>query len=360
MSDVITLSNRVSGLEASPQFAPYSKVQIAVSDDTIIEVGNDTGRTLKISNPFGTQAMAENILSSLQGFQYQPYMASGALLDPSAEIGDGANIRGMYGGIYTRSLQFGRLMKADISAPQDEEINHEYAYESKEQREFSRQIGEVKASLIIANDRISASVSKTGGNASSFGWDLDSTSHTWYANGQEVMRVSASGLAVKGEVEATSGKIGNFTISAFAIWNSLSEFGGSQSSGVYVGTDGIQLGQRFKVDTFGNVTATRLAVDTLEIGGSLVSAATLNSRANSAYLSTTSGGYCYGGATGGYNFTRATDRSSGSYPSWFRSSYVYADSVRSSAIIDANSVKHQVYWRYMQLNGSYYYFLCGN
>ena len=308
MSDIVNLQRRVSEVNVSPQFQNYSKVIIHVSDETSYEVGNDTGRTLEITNPFGTQEMAENILSSLSGYQYQPYTADGALLDPAAEVGDAVNVRGAYGGIYTREKTFGRLMKSDVSAPQDEEINHEYAYESPERREFKRSIDEVKASLIIANDRIDASVTRTGGSEESFGWSLQSDAHRWYANGQEVMAVTASGLTVKGVVEATSGKIGGFNITASSLWNNLSSFGGSQSSGVYIGTNGIQLGQRFKVDTSGNVTATRLTVDTLYIGGTAVSASTLNSRANSAYTSTSSGGYCYSGVSS-WNSAQTTSSS---------------------------------------------------
>ena len=322
MSDVVTISSRLTNLEVSPQFNSYSKVIIHVSDETTYISGNDDGRTLEIDNPFGTQAMADAILNSLSGYQYQPYQADGALLDPAAEIGDAANMRGNYGGIYTRDRTFGRLMKADISAPCDEEINHEYAYEAPETREFKRSINDVKASLIIANDRIDASVAQTGGDNSTFGWSLTSNAHTWYANGQEVMKVTASGLSVKGNVEATTGKIGGFNIAASAIWNNISSFGGSQSTGVYLGTNGIQLGQRFKVDTSGNVTATRLTVDTLYIGGTAVSAATLNARANngnSAYSWTSNNGsYCYSGAGYGYNYNRATTYGSGSYPSYFR------------------------------------------
>ena len=319
MSDVVTISSRLTNLEVAPQFNSYSKVRIIVSDDTVYEVGNDDGRTLEIENPFGTMAMATTILNSLRGFQYQPYQADGALLDPAAEIGDGANMRGSYGGIYTRDRNFGRLMKADISAPHDEEINHEYAYESPTERHFKRQIDDVKASLIIANDNIEAKVSQESPEGqTSFSWKLLSDSHKWYANGQEVMSISASGLTVKGNVQATTGTIGGFNISASAIWNNISSFGGNQSTGVYLGTNGIQLGQAFKVDTSGNVTATRLTVDTLYIGGSAVSAATLNARANngnSAYSWTSSnGGYCTGGAAYGYNYNNATN---GSGPSYF-------------------------------------------
>lgn len=324
MSDVVGLARNVGLVEISPQFDNYSKVVIHVGDDTVIEVGNDTGRALEFSCPWGTQAMATAILASLTGFQYQPYKAKDALLDPAAEIGDAANIRGSYGGIYARNRNFNDLMPADISAPQDEEINHEYQYESPERREFKRSIDDVKASLIIANDNIEAKVSQESPTGqTSFSWKLLSNSHKWYANGQEVMSVSASGLSVKGKVEATTGKIGGFNISASAIWNNISSFGGSQSTGVYLGTNGIQLGQRFKVDTSGNVTATRLTVDTLYIGGTAVSAATLNARANngnSAYSWTSSnGGYCVTGA--GYGYTAHNVFSGTSTATYMKATY---------------------------------------
>lgn len=309
MSDVVSVARRVSKVDVSPQFDSYSKVIIHVSDETTYEVGDDTGRTLELDNPFGTQAMAAEILQKLTGFQYQPYDAQGALLDPAAEIGDAVNMRGAYGGIYTRERTFGRLMKADVSAPHDEEINHEYQYETPEERKFARQINDVKASLIIANDRIDASVSQTGGEQSSFGWSLTSDAHRWYANGREVMAVTASGLKVSGTVDATDGHIGGFSISATAIYNNISQFGGSQSNGVYLGVNGIQLGQNFKVDTGGNVTANNMTLNgTLMVGGSAITAATLRSGAQSAY---SNGGYWSGGAAGGYTATNVFNNNAG-------------------------------------------------
>ena len=305
MSDIVSLARRVSQVDVSPQFDNYSKVVIHVSDDTTYVAGNDTGRTLEIDNPFGTQAMANNMLQSLTGYQYQPYEAQGALLDPAAEIGDAVNMRGAYGGIYTRERTFGRLMKADVSAPHDEEINHEYQYESPEERKFTRQVNDVRASLRIANDSIDAKVSQESPEGqTSFSWKLLSDSHRWYANGREVMSVTASGLKVSGEVEATSGKIGGFNISASAIWNNISYYGGTQSSGVYVGTNGIQLGQGFFVNSSGqcvlnSLTANNATINgTLNVGGAYISADTLRSGAQSAY---SNGSYWSGGAGAGYS-----------------------------------------------------------
>lgn len=320
MSDVVNVARRVTSVDVSPQFDNYSKVAIHVSDETTYVAGNETGRTLEIYNPFGTQAMANNLLAQLTGYQYQPYVAQGALLDPAAEIGDAVNVRGAYGGIYTRERTFGRLMKADVSAPHDEEINHEYTYESPERREFKRSIDEVKASLIIANDRIDASVTKTGGNASAFGWSLTSDGHRWYANGNEVMSITASGLTVKGNVQTTTGNIGGFTISASAIYNNIPYLGAPQSSGVYIGTDGIQLGSNFFVDRFGIVSANSMYLaGVLNLGGVEITPQDLANRTNSAYgWTSNNGSYCTGGAGYGYNYNNATNRYSGSYPAFFR------------------------------------------
>lgn len=333
----MTLGRRVTEINVSPQFDNYSKVIIHVSDETAYEAGNDTGRTLEIDNPFGTQAMANNILQSLTGYQYQPYTADGALLDPAAEMGDAVNARGTYGGIYTRERTFGRLMKADVSAPHDEEINHEYQFESPERREFKRSIDEVKASLFVGPDSITAQVSRkvgqTGGN-SSFGWSLTDTGHRWYCNGNEVMSITASGLTVRGNIQSTTGTIGGFNITASSLWNNIPYLGATQSSGVYIGNDGIQLGQSFRVDSTGGVTATRMVVDTLYIGGQAVSAATLNARANngnSAYSWTSSNGsYCTGGVGNWYN--AQTTSSSVSY---FKCTTLAAGSVSCSSLFSA-------------------------
>ena len=404
----------MQNLDVSPQFDTYSKVIIHIDDDTQVSAGNDTGRVLEIDNPLGTQALANEILAKLRGFRYQPYQADGALLDPAAEIGDAVNTPSVYGGIYTRSRTFGRLMKADVSAPCDEEINHEYEYESPQERKFKREMGDVRASLIIQSNmiqaevvarqnadnemssritqtsdaitaevvarqtaidgltstmnsrftqtanaisaevsrattaegnlsaslniqasEIAAKVSASGGGGS-FSWVLDSSSHTWKSNNTEVMKVSASGLWLKGQIEATSGKIGGFDIGSNALrYNGLNYGDTDKNQGVYIGQSGIQLGQNFRVDNAGNVSANNMSLQgTLTIGGSYITADDLRlgaARANSGYTgwnnayswTSSNGGYCVGGTNSWYN---ATDRYSGRYPSYLQASTIVASS----------------------------------
>ena len=317
MTDNVSIRKRAFNLDASPAWNAWTKVIINVDDDTQASGGDDSGRTIEITTPFGTESMAQSILARIKNrqlaYQYQPYTADGALLDPAAEMGDSVDVNGIHGGIFTNNLTFSRLMSADISAPQDEEINHEYQFESPSERKFKREVGDVKATLLIQSNLIAAKVDNRQDNQS-FGWELLQDHWSVISNGKEVFRVDENGGTFAGNVAAQTGTIGGFTISATAIYNNLSAFGGSQSSGVYLGTDGIQLGQKFKVDSGGNARATRLEVDTLVINGTNVSANTLNSRANSAYTSTTSGGFCYSASSAWNN---AVKLNTNAYPNRF-------------------------------------------
>jgi len=307
-TEKINLLRQAGTLDVAPTFNTYSKVVIHIDDDTIAEAGNDLGRTLEVNNPFGTQELAEQMLAKLRGYQYQPYYATGAFLDPAAEIGDGVAIKNTYGGIYQRERTFGRLMRADIAAPHDEEINHEYKFESPTERRFNRQFGNVKATLLIQAGLIEAKVSKESPEGqTSFSWSMDDTSHTWYANGRQIVQFNADGAEIDGKVTAREGYIGDgstgFTIKATAIYNGVTGMSDTEHNGVYVGTDGIVVGKgAFRADSSGNVSANNMTLTgTLMIGGEAIAASTLRSGAQSAF---TNGGYWSGGGFAGVKFDR--------------------------------------------------------
>ena len=257
MSDNVTRVGRgVRSLKSAPQFDGYTRVVIVQNENYEYSVGTDEGRTLKLENPWATQSMAKNILESLRGFQYQPYSAPGAILDPAAEIGDGVVVSNLYGGIYRKKITFGPDYRADISAPGEEEINHEYEYKPKQDRKVSRQLANLTSELQIQAGKISAKVSMTGGEAESFGWELDEKSWTIQANGSNVIEVDRTGLTVRGHVYADEGLIGGFLLQNNALSTNGQTFGGTNSRGLYIGPSGIQLGDSFKVDAYGNLEAT--------------------------------------------------------------------------------------------------------
>lgn len=161
--DRIYLQRSARNIEESPSYVPYSKVRIIVGEEEngtqlVYEAGDDSFRTLEITNPYGTQAIANSILSKIQGYSYKPYTADGAILNPAAELGDAVNVGEVYSFIASMDTTFSPLMSATISAPEDSNIDHEYPYESSESKEIARKINGAKASFIVEIGRIEASL----------------------------------------------------------------------------------------------------------------------------------------------------------------------------------------------------------
>lgn len=280
MADSTYLGRSIRRFASAPKFDGYSKVILTVSDEVEYVAGDETGRVLRIENPWGTPHMAQDILKDIRGFEYQPYTAEDAYIDPAAELGTGVTVNNVYSGIYAQRLRFGSHLTATVSAPGDEDINHEYPYKPRQDRKITRESKILRASLMVELGKISASVeeqksaveklsseltlqsgkieakvSKTGGDASSFGWELLDNSWTVKGNNRDIFKVTASGAEVYGKITATSGEIGGFGIHSDYLNYNKHTWDGPNAVGVYLGSLGIRIGQNFKVDNLGNLYA---------------------------------------------------------------------------------------------------------
>ena len=350
----VPVGKQIADMDVSPQFQPYSGVEIITGENTSVFAGNRSGRVLTITNEWGTKTQAQNILASLTatGFQYQPYSATGAILNPAAEIGDGITANDLYSGIYKLTKNFSPLMVSDVEAPQDEEVDHEFPYEPAQDRVYKREIGEAKAQIKINQDSIeaevirassaegtlssritqnatsiSAKVSQTGGDNSSFGWTLLSNKFSLYSGNKEVFKCTSKGVEINGKVTATSGFIGNgsrgFAITESAMYNGMGNIN-SGASGIYIGTDGIALGGgNFKVTSSGAVSAVNMTLSgTLNVGGGNISASSLRT-----------------GASGGNNWSSAKE------------GYGAAEDVWATSFHGSGTS----YFGYLKTYGLYYY-----
>lgn len=217
MSNVISRSNAES-ISIGRNLGAVTGVRLFVGqddegNDIVYEAGNTSGCVIDVSNPMGSQVMANMILSqlALRGFQYQAFEAS-ALIDPASEIGDPVTVDGNNSIIHSLSTDHSALMLFDASAPFEEEVNHEYKFEPKQEREYQRQFRGVRSTLSIQATEIAARVTQTGGNNSSFGWSLLATEFGLYSGNRKVFWVNSSGAHVEGEITATSGVIGGAVI----------------------------------------------------------------------------------------------------------------------------------------------------
>jgi len=278
------VGKRITNMEVSPEFDGYSKVVILVTDDLFYEAGVNTGRTLELKCPWGTQQMAEDILANIRGYQYQPFTADGAIVDPSAELGDGITVNGVYSGLYKQEMQFDALCASKIEAPQDEELDHEYPFQEVTDREVIRQHASVKAQFAVQASEIAARVTREGGDNASFGWSLTEDGFILSSGSKEVFKATEDGIEVTGKISATSGYIGNssqgFEITSNAIRNGVLSMSDTGHLGVYIGTDGIVLGKgAFKVNSNGIITATSGTIGGFTLGETYIKGGnlTLNS-----------------------------------------------------------------------------------
>lgn len=259
----INLGQNALSLETGAELAEISRVILQVDDSVSYTAGNDLGRSITLSCPWGTQKMAEDLLDRFRFYRYQPYTASGAAVDPAAELGDYVDTGDFYGGIFSRRLSFGRRLLADLSAPGDNEVDHEYPYQSPQSRETRRvkssvqELGrQVESELLVQASKIAAKVSSVS-DGTDFGWVLTDTSWQILSGGAVVLKADKNGLEVTGKITASSGKIGGFDIQGTYLSNPPG-FNTSDSttlSGVYIGTNGIKLGQGIWLDAGGSLYA---------------------------------------------------------------------------------------------------------
>lgn len=140
MSDKLDLGRQITDFSAPPKFLPYSRVTIWYDDEHAYTAGDDTGRTLEVDCPWATQAMANNLLASVSGYAYQPFSTSGAILDPAAELGDAITVNGISSLLASIDTTADALYSADIGAPGEEEVDHEYPYLSHQDRALKRKV----------------------------------------------------------------------------------------------------------------------------------------------------------------------------------------------------------------------------
>lgn len=138
----------LGGLRTSPALDTWAGVVVYYADEAAYEAGDttgETGRVLTCDCPWATQATADGILDAIEGHAYQPFSADGAVIDLALELGDSvtAGLTGetVSGPVFTIDVTGSGIEKADIAAPGDAEIDHEYPYASYIDRSLKRKVG---------------------------------------------------------------------------------------------------------------------------------------------------------------------------------------------------------------------------
>lgn len=186
------------------------------------------GYSLTVYCPWATQQMANDLLAKAQGFQYQGFEATMAKLPGNAERGDGVSIGGVYGMLADRTLYFNPGMNSDVSAPYEEEVNHEFQYVSQIQQDYNRVIAQVRASLIVDIDNITQQVTGINGEVTALKVTLDGvtitdSSGTTLINGSkiETSELHVNAANITGQLTASQINAEDLKVSAANITGTL-------------------------------------------------------------------------------------------------------------------------------------------
>ena len=213
---------------------------------------------------YGDNAQAKDLYDKIKAVTYQPFTADKVLLDPAAELGDRVTIGALTGTVWRAARTLGPMYLADIAAPGEAEIDHEYPYASTQDREQTRRYSSLRAALTVMSDKITAMVKSEGGDES-FGWTLTDKKWEISANGTPVLTATKAGLEISGIIKALAGgTIGGLDITADSLSTNGMDFANSAelTQGIYLGPDGLRVGKDFFVDMSGNLTAYSATVET--------------------------------------------------------------------------------------------------
>lgn len=207
----LSLSSLTPGLESKP----VTGVRLLDTNGDITgEAGNESGRVIEALHPDGTNEMAASILSKITGMVYRPYDGQGAILDPSAELGDGVTVGDMYSVLASEDVYMDTLGAASIGAGGDDEIDDEYPYKSPMERQIERNYTETRSLIKKSNEQILLQVdNKMHGLSSSIDVKLDSITSTVTGLSGDVNSLSGNVSSLSQSVSTISQKVDNITLS---------------------------------------------------------------------------------------------------------------------------------------------------
>lgn len=227
MSDKFFVGLDITGFEDTGKYKPISRVTLMVDNDSAITAGDDTGLEITASCPHATQEMVNALLNQLKGYQYQSFTADAANLDPSAELGDGVTVGGVYSVI--SKLDDDGYGFPEVSAPGEVALEEEYPSAGPMTQEFNRQIAETRSQITKTAEEIRLEVkNELEGLSASFSVQLDSiTSQITGLDGQ-VSTIQQTVSSITSQITGLDGQVSQ--IEQYVDSITLSVTNGSDSS----------------------------------------------------------------------------------------------------------------------------------
>ena len=148
------VGRRISRFESYGQTRPIDGIALVVDGDNEYRAGDQSGYVLEVTCPYGSQAMADQLLADFRGKSYDGYRAENAVIDPAAELGDGVTVNGIYVPLASRRVVFGSGRMAEISAPGESDLDHEYGSGDPGMRQIERKLAATRSYIEKTSEEI--------------------------------------------------------------------------------------------------------------------------------------------------------------------------------------------------------------
>ena len=245
------IGRAVNSLEHYDKVGPITGVSILVDENNEYVAGDMTGYVFETTCPYGTQAMANAMLASLQGKVYKGFRATDAILDKDAELGDGITIDGEYAMLAYQEITFGPKHTSEIAAPGESILEHEYPYVGSTQKTINRKIAQVNSKITKTSEEIRLEVSnELESLSSSIDVKLGSITSTVQGLDGRVTTVEQTATGLTSTVQGLNGQISTLDQKIDSI--SLSVTNGESSSTIALTVDGVQVSSK-KIQFTGDV-----------------------------------------------------------------------------------------------------------
>ena len=229
--DKTFLGRSIEDFSPGIESKPITKVELLDENGDIVGVaGNDSRKTPTAQNPDGNNEMAQAILAKVPGYTHIGYEGQSAMLDPAAEIGDAVTVTGHYVPIISTDSTFDSLLAVNISAPDADELDDEYPYKSKTQRQIERNMAVTRSLITKSAEEINLEIQGVDGRVSALQLTLDGVT----VKGSDGVTRIKGGMIQANSVTATQIDATNLKVAAANITGTLTA-SQIQTSSIYVG-----------------------------------------------------------------------------------------------------------------------------
>lgn len=122
MTGSLSLNINCGSLSKNDPTSPIYLVAVYAGDGAIYVARSSqpgTNLYMKLDIPWGKQAIADNLLSKYDNFQYAGFTANDAIIPSTIKLGDTIRIGDLYAAVYGIHIDAGALLLADLSAPEN-------------------------------------------------------------------------------------------------------------------------------------------------------------------------------------------------------------------------------------------------